>query len=366
MKILFLSRNRSNDKSAYSHRIHRLKAGVESLGVRTGILYLGEKRFTSHTMLPLYIPYVSKIMREYDFIHAGGTPCAFVASLSKGFHRRKVIYDAHGDQIGEIIQEKSDPGSQRQLGFLPVTKAFAQEAVATALSDYFLAVSKPLKRLYISRGVQAERIAIIRNGVDLSLFRKTHGARKRGGNVLRFTYAGKFQPYQAVEDFVDAAVRAKKNHPNLRFEIAGFSTEDASKKIEIARRSGGAVKLVDMMPQPELVGLLCASDVLVIPRRTSRVTSIAFPTKFAEYAALEKPVLVSRVDESAQFCEAHRCGIVYGEGVRALERGILQMSDLTENVRKSMGSRGRLMAERYFEWSRICEEYVAFLEKGGL
>jgi glycosyltransferase involved in cell wall biosynthesis len=341
-----------------------LKAGMENLGVRTGILYLGEKESTSHTMMPLYIPYVSKIMREYDYIHAGGTPCAFVASLCKGFHRKKIIYDVHGDQIGEIIQEKADPGSQRHLGFLPIPKAFAQESVATYLSDYFFVVSEPLKRLFVRRGVKSDRIAIIRNGVDLRLFRKTAGTRKRDGNSLLFTYAGKFQPYQAVDDFVEAAVAIKKIHPNFRFQIAGFSSEDLTRKNEIARRCRGAVKLTDMMPQPELVQLLRASDVLVIPRRTSRVTSIAFPTKFAEYAALEKPVLVSRVDESAQFSEIHRCGIVYGEGAEALKRGILRISRLSENERNSMGRRGRLMAERYFDWSRICEEYMAFLKKG--
>ena len=124
VKVLFLSRNHAGDRSAYSHRIHQLKHGIEKLGIRTGILYLGEKKLTSHTMLPLYVPWVSKILREYDFIHAGGTPCAFVASVCKVFHRRKIIYDVHGDPIGEILQEKADPSSRRFLGYFPVSKAF--------------------------------------------------------------------------------------------------------------------------------------------------------------------------------------------------------------------------------------------------
>jgi glycosyltransferase involved in cell wall biosynthesis len=366
-KVLFLSRNNAADRSAYTHRIHRLKEGIEKLGVGTGILYLGEKEFTSHTMMPLYIPYLSKIMKQYDFIHAGGTPCAFVSALCKSFHGKKVIYDVHGDQIGEILQERADPSSQRNLGILPVPKALVQEGIATYMSDYFFVVSEPLKRLFVHRGVRSERIAIIRNGVDLNLFRspfRNASGPSRRSNRLLFTYAGKFQPYQAVEDFVDAAVRVKKKLPELRFQITGFSPEDASKRREIASRGLGAVELTDLMPQRDLVRMLCASDVLVIPRRTSRVTSIAFPTKFAEYAALEKPVLVSRVDESAHFCELHKCGIVYGEGVEDLEKGILRISRLTADERKSMGRRGRLMAERHFEWSRICDAYMAFLKKG--
>ena len=364
IKILFLSRNQKNDKSAYSHRIHRLKAGIEKLGVRTGILYLGEKEFTSHTMMPLYMPYVSKIMREYDYIHAGGTPCAFVASLCKGLHGKKIIYDVHGDPIGEILQEKADPGSRRHLGFLPIPKAFVQESVAMVLSDYYFVVSEPLKRLFVRRGVNPEKIAIIRNGVDLDLFRKIRVHRRREARRRVFTYAGKFQPYQAVDDFVDAAVKIQEIRPDYRFQVIGFSPEDESRKVEINRRSGGKVRLLDGRPQFELNRILNESDVLVIPRRASRVTAIAFPTKFAEYVAMEKPVLVSDVDECADFTAANRCGIVYGEGVEDLRKGILEIGRLSGAELTAMGRRGRRMAEMNFEWSAICRNYMNFLKMG--
>jgi glycosyltransferase involved in cell wall biosynthesis len=364
IKVLFLSRSHAGDRSAYSHRIHQLKHGIEKLGIHTGILYFGEKKLTSHTMLPLYVPQVSRILRGYDFIHAGGTPCAFVASVCKAFHRRKIIYDVHGDQIGEILQEKADPGSQRSLGFFPVPKAFIQESIATAFSDYYFVVSEPLKRLFIRRGINSEAIAVIRNGVDLDLFRKIPVPRRENGRTRLFTYAGKFQPYQAVDDFTDAAVEIRKTRSDFLFEIIGFSPEDASRKAEIARRSGGAVRLIDSKPQIELNRILNESDVLVIPRRASRVTTIAFPTKFAEYVAMEKPVLVSSVDESASFTETHRCGIVYGEGAKAMQKGILRIGRLSDAELRSMGQRGRFMAERHFEWPRICRNYVDFLRKG--
>jgi glycosyltransferase involved in cell wall biosynthesis len=364
LKVLFLSRSQAGDRSAYSHRIHQLKRGVEKLGVRTGILYLGDDPITSHTMLPLYIPRVSRILREYDFIHAGGTPGAFVASVCKPFHLKKIIYDVHGDPIGEILQEKADPGSQRALGSFPVIKSFIQESIATCMSDYYFVVSEPLKRLFIHRGVRPESITIIRNGVDLDLFRKLPSSRRRGGSFRLFTYAGKFQPYQAVDDFIDAAVQIRKTRPDFLFQIIGFSREDESRKAEILHRSRGMVRLIDGKPQAELNRLLNESDVLVIPRRSSRVTRIAFPTKFAEYVAMEKPVLVSSVDESARFTEANRCGVVYGEGVEAMKEGILRMGRLSYADLQLMGRRGRRMAETNFEWSRICRKYVEFLKKG--
>jgi glycosyltransferase involved in cell wall biosynthesis len=364
VKVLFLSRSQSSDRSAYSHRIHQLKHGIEKLGIRTGILYLGDGELTSHTMLPLYIPQLSRIFREYDFIHAGGTPSAFVASLCKPFHQKKVIYDVHGDPIGEILQEKADPGSRRNLGSFPVSKAFVQESIATWFSDYFFVVSEPLKRLFIRRGVRSGAIAIIRNGVDLDLFRKIPENRRKDGHFRIFSYAGKFQPYQAVDDFIDAALSIRKIRPDFIFQIIGFSPEDGSRKAEMIRRSRGAIRLIDGKPQIELNRILNESDVLVIPRRASRVTTIAFPTKFAEYVAMEKPVLVSSVDESACFTEMYRCGIVYGEGAEAMKKGILRIDRFSDAELRSMGKRGRMMAEKYFDWSTICRSYMEFLGKG--
>ncbi len=358
-KILFLSRANSQDNSAYSHRLKMLKNGLEQLGVETGIFYLGDRKITSHTMFPVYLPLLVPILRKYDFIHAGGMPSAFVANLTRLFHRRKVIYDIHGDRIREVSEEKRLGTSNQKLGYLPIIKAFAHGITAVWFSDYYLSVSKPLKQLFQSRGVAAERIFIIRNGVDL---RKFSPARNyRTDNNFTFTYAGRFQSYQAVDDFVEAANAI--NHPNVRFRIIGFTHDDRDKKVKIHNILGERVELIDSVPQDRLVQLLQSSDVLVIPRRRSHVTTVAFPTKFAEYLALARPVIVSDVDETADLTLRYGCGQIYKNGAKGLKKSMLKMLNSSRVELQQMGIRGRKLAENMFDWRIICKQYYRILLK---
>ena len=358
-KILFLSRANSQDNSAYSHRLKMLKKGLEELGVETGIFYLGDRRITSHTMFPIYFPLLVPVLRKYDFIHAGGMPSAFVANLSRLFHRRKVIYDIHGDRIREISEERKLGGSNQKLGHLPVIKAFIQGIIAVWFSDYYLSVSRPLKKLFQSRGVAGERIFIIRNGVDLKKFSppKNYHANR---NFI-FTYAGRFQSYQAIDDFVKAAKAI--NYSNVRFRIIGFTRNDNDRKIKICNMLGERTELIDSVSQDELVQLLQSSDVLVIPRRLSHVTTVAFPTKFAEYIALGKPVIVSDVDETADLVSKYGCGEIYKNGADGLKKSMLKMLHSSKVELKRMGINSRRLAENMFDWQIICKQYYHILLK---
>jgi glycosyltransferase involved in cell wall biosynthesis len=362
LKILFLSRSSSSYRNAYTHRLDRLREGLQQLGLKTDILYLGDARTTSHTMIPVYAPSLSRIFHRYDFIHAGGTPCAFVATLCKAVRRTRVIFDVHGDQLGEIAQEKAFGHEGRDLGAFPMAKAFCQETVAVYASDLFFVVSEPLKRLFASRGVDPSRIHIIRNGVDLRLF-SPRSDRPRHPRRRTVVYAGKFQPYQAIDDFVDAAVRSIRSGLPFDFQVIGFSDEDFAVRNRILERSESRIRLTDQMSQPELIKRLREADLLVIPRRRSRVTAIAFPTKFAEYIALGKPVLVSDVDESAAFVNAWKCGLVYGEGDAALAAGLADLAVRSPGDWTRMGRNARRLAESEFDWKSICRTYRRILER---
>ncbi|HHS13719.1 MAG TPA: glycosyltransferase [bacterium] len=347
IKILFLSRNASDDNSAYTHRLKSLARGLTDRGFRCDFFYMSDFTDTSHTMLPLYRSRLRQLFNRYHIIHAGGTPAAFAANLCKPFQAR-VFYDMHGDRIAEI-QTESRLG--KEVGPLPVLKAFTQELGAMGFSNHFLAVSGPLKHMTMSRGIKEERISIIRNGVNLSVF---NAGPDRFNRVRKITYAGQFQSYQAVNDLV-AAARMWKG-PSVVFTFIGFSQEETAAKTSIRKDLGNGVCLTDRMSQADLVKRLKESDILVIPRRSSRVTRIAFPTKFAEFIALGKPVLVSDVDETADFVTRYQCGMVYHQP-SALGEVLMRMVKMSDMELQAMGRRGRRLAEKVFNWDSITLNY---------
>lgn len=357
MKLLFLSRSNSRDHTAYTHRLSMLQRGLKRLGVETGFYYLGDRTITSHTMIPLYIPVLTRVFRKYDAIHAGGMPCAYVANICKPFHFRKVIYDVHGDRIREVSEESRMKNEKGKLGYFPLAKTLIQGMGATWFSDHYVPVSKPLKKLVMNRGIPENRITLIRNGVDLDIF--TPGKKSARGKFI-ITYAGKFQSYQAIDDFIQAATMIQNS--NVRFRVIGFSQEDNSRKEVIRNRLGGRVELIDEAPKDVLVAYLRESDVLVIPRRRSHVTIVALPTKFAEYIAMGKPVIVSDVDETAQFVQEYKCGLVYRNGAKGLKSAIVQMIECSGESLQEMGQNGRQLAEKVFDWNIICYQYYHLLK----
>jgi glycosyltransferase involved in cell wall biosynthesis len=88
---------------------------------------------------------------------------------------------------------------------------------------------------------------------------------------------------------------------------------------------------------------------------------VAMPTKFAEYIALGKPVLVTDVDETARFVRRHDCGLVCEPSASGLAGAIAQAREMSREELSAMGRRGRRLAESTFSWEVICQKYHDFL-----
>ena len=95
---------------------------------------------------------------------------------------------------------------------------------------------------------------------------------------------------------------------DIRLKFVGFTeTENDRKwKQRIQKNLGPCTDLVDRVSRQELIGHLQAADLMILPRRRYLATVAAFPTKFAEYVALGKPVVVSDVDDTAYFVKKYR------------------------------------------------------------
>ena len=79
---------------------------------------------------------------------------------------------------------------------------------------------------------------------------------------------------------------------------------------------------------------------LAIPRQAHPALRVALPTKFAEYLALGKPVIVSDVDETADLIRLHQCGLVAEPNVESWTTTLEHAAQLSTIERGDMGVRG--------------------------
>lgn len=355
MKIVFISEQSSTSKSAYNHRLSVLKVGVGKLGAKADIVYLGDYFFKHPRIIQiLNLPFLVRKLRQYDFIHAGNPSCACFSAVFKIFNKTTVIYDVHGDVISEmLLYWRSIWNLRRAFHYF---QTVIMECIARNFSNFFLVVSNPLRQKLIDEGINENNISLVRNGVDLELFKRDSVCKVKKFIVC---YAGGTQKWQGIENFINAVSMVDDNE--ITFQMIGFGKKDEALKSKINLVLGSRVALINRQPQDELINTLAQASVLIIPRLPHPAVRVALPTKFAEYLALGKPVIVTNVDETAEFVKKHNCGIVSEPDPCSLSNAIIRMKKLDDATRKLMGDNARKLAEAVFDWDIICRKYYDWL-----
>ncbi len=139
-------------------------------------------------------------------------------------------------------------------------------------------------------------------------------------------------------------------------------------KMEIRKSLGEKAILLDWMPKTELLAELRRSDVLIIPADASTCELLenrvlAFPTKFAEFLALAKPVIVTSIDETSKIVERFDCGFVCEPTARSIAETILRAKQTPNDVLLRKGLNGRQFAEDELDMKSICRKYLLFLNR---
>jgi glycosyltransferase involved in cell wall biosynthesis len=370
--VLFVTDTSSDDDCSAVQRLRVLKHGLEELEIKTGILYLGDYCLSKPKLIqPVNIPFFAKMLKQYDFVHAANI-APYVMGIAKQLSNFKLVCDIHGSDEENVLL-KGD--SFDFASSYHILASFITRRVAKAKSDYFVAVSEPLRKKVVEEGVDVEKTEVIYNGVDTGLFKPCTAQNE----VFTATYAGAYQKWQGVENFVEAASLLRDSH--IKFKMLGFTQRDSDLKDQIKEQLRDKVELFDFQPrlgnsQPQsFVQELCKSDVLVIPRHTNpqiprysdpkyvRSTFGWLPTKFAEYLAVGRPVIVTTLDVASEFVEEYDCGFVCDPSPQSLAEAILEAKQRPDSELKTKGMNGRRLAEIQFDERVISRKYCNFLEK---
>jgi glycosyltransferase involved in cell wall biosynthesis len=171
-----------------------------------------------------------------------------------------------------------------------------------------IAVSRALKDAMVQVGVPSARIEVLRNGVDLRMFRPANRAAPRqllgiAGPIL-----------MSVGNLVtakghDLVVRALIELPGVALVVVGAGPERAELE-KLARRVGvgDRVQFLGERPHGELAELYSAADVLVLAS-----ASEGWPNVLLEAMACGTPVVASDVGGVAEIVAAPEAGRILHE-----------------------------------------------------
>lgn len=182
-----------------------------------------------------------------------------------------------------------------------LTRALETRVVKQA--DAVFTICHALKDDLVARGIPAERIAIMPNGVDLELFgapvrRDENLARDLGlaPNAPVIGYIGSFYAYEGVDDLIAAMPRLRQSHPGARLLLVGAGPMDAAwRAAAAALPEPGAVIFTGRVPHTEVERYYALVDVLAYPRKAQRLTDLVTPLKPLEAMAQRRLVAASSV-----------------------------------------------------------------------
>lgn len=186
-------------------------------------------------------------------------------------------------------------------------------------SEHIVVVTNAFKdHLVREYAVPPKKISVVENGVETDLFTPDCDAsavRRELGLAQSFvvSYIGTFGNAHGLGVVLDAADRLREN-PHIRFLLVGEGAEKESIAASARTRGLHNIEVRDQYPRERVPGLICASDVCLVPLKDSPVFQTVVPTKMLEFMSCAKPVVLGVRGEAAGILTEAKGGIVVTPG----------------------------------------------------
>jgi colanic acid biosynthesis glycosyl transferase WcaI len=249
----------------------------------------------------------------------------------------------------------------------------ALAAVASFLyerSDLIVVVTPAFKDHLIQRWrVPAEKIAIVENGVETSLFSPAppaanHALRQELHAEGKFLvgYIGTMGMAHGLETLLDAAAQLQRQNPNAHFLLLGEGAE--KERIKALAQTGelANVSFLDQQPREKIPAFISASDACLVLLKKADVFKTVIPTKMLEFMSCARPVILGVEGQARQIIEDAGAGLVIEpENADALANAINRLSANRE-LGIALGRKGREYILQHFSRGRTAAKYIDVLQ----
>ena len=162
------------------------------------------------------------------------------------------VITVHGADVNEL--PNADPS----------WRALVVEALSRA--ERVIANGEDLRRRVLAMGLPEQKVTVVPNGVDCSLFRP--GDREPGSSGWRLVYVGRFTDKKGVGVLLEAMSILRRSRDDVQLSLVGGGATGAAapyvRRVE-ELGLGNCVELVDEVAWRQIPARLAAADALVLP-----------------------------------------------------------------------------------------------------
>lgn len=203
-----------------------------------------------------------------------------------------------------------------------------------------ISVTGSFRRDLIERGIPAEKIHMVRNGVDLSRYQP----REKDAELLdRFDLHGKFVAgyigthglAHALHRVLDAAERLR-DRDDIAFFFAGSGAQRAEIERLVKEKNLDNIRLIPRQPKEMMPALWSICDAAIVPLRDDPVFATVIPSKIFEAMGMGIPILMSLPEgEATGIIREIGAGIcVAPEDSEALAAAITELADSPDQCQR--------------------------------
>jgi PEP-CTERM/exosortase A-associated glycosyltransferase len=290
-----------------------------------------------------------------DLLHAHSPVLDGLAALRVGKRLGiPVIYEIRA--FWEDASVGNGTGREGSLRYR-LTKALETHAVKSA--DAVAVICEGLRGDLIARGIDADKIIVSPNGVDLDLF----GDPPPRDDALAATlglaaadtvigYIGSFYDYEGIDDLIAAMPALVAAQPGARLLLVGGGPMEAALKAQAAASPAAPhIHFVGRVPHDQVERYYSLIDILAYPRKKMRLTDLVTPLKPLEAMAQGKLVAASDVGGHRELIEDGVTGTLFEpddpSAIAAALTKLLESREIWADRKRT----ARIFVETHRNWS---------------
>ena len=331
--------------------------------VAKGAKHLVFRRVIARVLAPLVA------QQHFDLIHAH-TPVtvARVALAQARKSRLPFVYEKRN------LWEESARARGKSTGQWPWYQvARTVDDWVTKRADAVCTITEALRQSTIDRGVSADRVFVVGNGVDVTAFAPRPPLpelRERclqGGNFV-LGFVGSFYRFEGLPMLVEAFALLRTRFAGARLVLVGDG-EDRARVDALVDALGlrDSVWVVGSVPHDQVADFYASMDALAYPRYKSTLTDMISPLKPLEPMAMARCVIGSDVGGIRELINHKETGLIFPAG------SVLGLADATSLILSGqfdaarLGRNAREFVVQHRQWQQMATHYeLAYAHAIGL
>jgi len=231
-------------------------------------------------------------------------------------------------------------------------------------ADRVIAISESLREELIHKGVNAEKINVIPNGVDTENFTPRLKSQRlitqyELDDKLILGFIGSIRKIEGLSLVLRSLSNLKADSNKICFLIVGSGDDEISKLKNITTKLGlqDMVIFCGRVPHNEIQNYYSIMDILVYPRIDAKVNHKVTPLKPLEAMAMEKVVIASDVGGLKELVAHQKNGLLFK--VENSDDFVDQVTSIAANrdAMIELGKKARQWVMQERDWNKIVPLY---------